>query len=90
MFRRKPSAPVEAVEGNEQETKSPKSTTVEEKAPSNDPPPVSFFHLFRFATKGELLLNCVGIVCAIAAGSAQVRVCNILAYTLTNLVSSLS
>lgn len=73
MFRRKPPAPVEEKPSEEQQNGEPKSTTVEEKTPSNDPPPVSFFRLFRFATKGEILLNCLGIVCAIGAGSAQVR-----------------
>jgi ATP-binding cassette subfamily B (MDR/TAP) protein 1 len=93
MFRRQRPAPVEPVEPvaeNEQEKQNPESTTVEEKTPSNDLPPVSFFRLFRFATKREILLNYLGIVCAIAAGSAQVRISNPLAYNLTNVPSSLS
>lgn len=100
MFRRNRPAPVDApvdagAEKNEQDNQngeptSPKSTTIDEKTPSNVLPPVSSFRLFRFATKGEILLNCVGIVCAIAAGSAQVRICTVVAYALTNVVSSLS
>ena len=40
------------------------TTTVEEKdfLFSNDPPPVSFFRLFLFATSWEILANCLGIV----------------------------
>ncbi|KAJ7501193.1 P-loop containing nucleoside triphosphate hydrolase protein [Mycena galericulata] len=32
-------------------------------------PPVSFFALFRFATRGELLLNFIGLVAAAASGA---------------------
>lgn len=35
--------------------------------------PVKFTELFRYATKFELFLNAFGIVCAVAAGGAQVR-----------------
>jgi len=84
MFRRKQPVAVEENVQEKQPSDEPKSTTVDEKVPSNDPPPVSFFRLFRFATKGEILLNCVGIVCAIAAGAAQVRICSILDDTLSN------
>ncbi|KZV69067.1 P-loop containing nucleoside triphosphate hydrolase protein [Peniophora sp. CONT] len=34
-------------------------------------PPISFTHLFRYSTKLELILDAIGIVAAIAAGSAQ-------------------
>jgi hypothetical protein len=36
-------------------------------------PPVPFPKLFRFHTKPDLLINLVGIVCAIGSGVAQVR-----------------
>ncbi|KAH7103350.1 multidrug resistance protein 1 [Auriculariales sp. MPI-PUGE-AT-0066] len=39
--------------------------------PVDSAPPVSFSSLFRFATKFELLLNAIGLVCAAAAGAAQ-------------------
>ena len=89
MFRKKQPSPVEENQENDQEKQNggPKSTTVEEKTPSNDPPPVSFFRLFRFATKSEIISNSVGVVCAIAAGAAQVRICSILVYLLTRNVS---
>jgi hypothetical protein len=58
---------------------SPESTTVDEKTAASNDPPVSFFRLFRFATKLEISLNCIGILCAIAAGSAQVCLCSLLA-----------
>lgn len=35
------------------------------------PPPVSFFKLFRFSTKFELVLNFIGLIAAAAAGAAQ-------------------
>ncbi|KAJ6452145.1 P-loop containing nucleoside triphosphate hydrolase protein [Mycena vitilis] len=52
------------------------SSSVDEKAekkPQEDPkvPPVSFFTLFRFATRGELLLDCIGIFAAGGAGAAS-------------------
>jgi ATP-binding cassette, subfamily B (MDR/TAP), member 1 len=88
-------APV-SVEENGQSQKQPKSTTttatVEENAPSSvPPPPVSFFRLFRFATKSEILFNSIGVLCAIAAGAAQVRIPSVLhhAHTFTNSLSSL-
>ncbi|GAA6027193.1 hypothetical protein JCM8097_002472 [Rhodosporidiobolus ruineniae] len=34
-------------------------------------PPASFTDLFRYHTKLEILMNCVGLICAIAAGVAQ-------------------
>lgn len=34
--------------------------------------PASFTSLFRFSTKFELFLDAIGLVCAIAAGAAQV------------------
>jgi ATP-binding cassette, subfamily B (MDR/TAP), member 1 len=39
-----------------------------------EPPvqPASFTSLFRFTTKFELFLNFIGLICAIAAGAAQV------------------
>jgi len=88
MFRRKQPSPVEENQENGQEKQNgePKSTTVES-TPSNDPPPVSFFRLFRFATKSETLSNSVGVVCAIAAGAAQVRIRSVLVYFLTRNVS---
>ncbi|KAF8321282.1 P-loop containing nucleoside triphosphate hydrolase protein [Clavulina sp. PMI_390] len=33
--------------------------------------PVSFFDLFRFATKLEITLNAIGLFCAVCAGAAQ-------------------
>lgn len=74
MFWKKKPLPVEENGEETKNTDEPKSTTVEEKPPSNDPPPVSFFRLFRFATTWEILANCLGVVCAIAAGAAQVRI----------------
>ncbi|KZT56320.1 P-loop containing nucleoside triphosphate hydrolase protein [Calocera cornea HHB12733] len=37
----------------------------------DDPKPVAFTSLFRFATKFELMINLIGIICAAAAGAAQ-------------------
>ncbi|GAA6048222.1 hypothetical protein JCM3770_006486, partial [Rhodotorula araucariae] len=34
-------------------------------------PPSKFSELFRYTTKLEMLMNCVGLICAIAAGVAQ-------------------
>ncbi|KAJ7673942.1 P-loop containing nucleoside triphosphate hydrolase protein [Mycena polygramma] len=44
-----------------------------EKKPEEDPkvPPVSFFTLFRFATRGELLLDLIGLLAAGGAGAAS-------------------
>ncbi|KAF7355943.1 hypothetical protein MVEN_00923500 [Mycena venus] len=52
-----------------------------EKKPKEEPkiPPVSFFALFRFATRGELLLNLIGLIAAGAAGAAS----DFVAFTLT-------
>lgn len=36
--------------------------------------PVSFFGLFRFSTRLEIFLDIIGIIAAVAAGAAQVRV----------------
>jgi hypothetical protein len=36
-------------------------------------PPVPFPKLFRFHTKPDLIINLVGVVCAIGSGVAQVR-----------------
>ncbi|KAG2071587.1 P-loop containing nucleoside triphosphate hydrolase protein [Suillus decipiens] len=33
--------------------------------------PVSFLSLFRYSTRFEIMLDCFGVICAIAAGSAQ-------------------
>jgi len=76
MFWRKQPSPVEENQENGQEKHNgePMSMTVEEKTPSNDPPPVSFFRLFRFANKSKILSNSDGMVCAIAAGAAQIRI----------------
>uniref|UniRef100_A0A8H8CEK7 P-loop containing nucleoside triphosphate hydrolase protein n=1 Tax=Psilocybe cubensis TaxID=181762 RepID=A0A8H8CEK7_PSICU len=41
----------------------------DEKKP--EAPPISFFQLFRYSTKLEIFLNCIGIVAAVAAGAAQ-------------------
>ena len=35
-------------------------------------PPVSFFSLFRFSTRFEIFLDIIGVICAVAAGAAQV------------------
>ena len=35
-------------------------------------PPVPFTQLFRFSTKSDLFLDALGLVCAAAAGAAQV------------------
>jgi hypothetical protein len=35
--------------------------------------PVSFFALYRFHTKFEIILNFIGLFCAICSGAAQVR-----------------
>jgi hypothetical protein len=42
---------------------------------------VSFFALFRFSTRWELFLDFIGIVCALAAGAAQV--CTISVFVLS-------
>lgn len=47
------------------------STTPKDAAPELKP--VSIFALFRFSTKLEIFLDLVGIVCAVCAGAAQVR-----------------
>ena len=87
FWKKKKPSPAAADESSEQVQNGdgePKSTITtatttttnaeeEKKPPSNDPPPVSFFRLFRFATKLEILANCIGVLCAIAAGAAQVR-----------------
>ncbi|KAJ6578174.1 P-loop containing nucleoside triphosphate hydrolase protein [Mycena capillaripes] len=54
------------------ETKGSVDENGEEK-PKEEPkvPPVSFFALFRFATRGELLLNFIGLVAAGGAGAAS-------------------
>ncbi|KAG6857152.1 hypothetical protein H0H87_008722 [Tephrocybe sp. NHM501043] len=44
-------------------------TTPESKTP--DVAPVSFTQLFRFSTKFELFINCIGLICAAAAGAAS-------------------
>ncbi|KAJ7166952.1 P-loop containing nucleoside triphosphate hydrolase protein [Mycena filopes] len=45
----------------------------EEEKPKEEPkiPPVSFFALFRFATRGELMLNLLGLIAAAAGGAAS-------------------
>ena len=98
MFRKKKQSPVDVEKsGGDGEPKSTVTSTTtpaeeEKKESSNDPPPpppVSFFRLFRFATKWEIIANCVGVVCAIAAGAAQVRLSSVLLNDLTrNLMSS--
>jgi hypothetical protein len=36
-------------------------------------PPVSFTSLFRFSTRLEIILDFIGIFCAVVSGAAQVR-----------------
>lgn len=55
---------------DEPTAKPPTDLTV--KTVSEHPGPVGFFDLFRYATKLELAMNAVGILCAIASGAAQV------------------
>ncbi|KAJ7207327.1 ste6-like protein [Mycena haematopus] len=65
-----PRQPVSAKTGSD--TSSGADDKVEVK-PKEEPkvPPVSFFALFRFATRGELLLNFIGLIAAGAAGAAS-------------------
>ncbi|KAJ7733032.1 P-loop containing nucleoside triphosphate hydrolase protein [Mycena metata] len=48
-------------------------TAVEEAKPKEEPkiPPASFFALFRFATRGEILLDVLGLIAAAAGGAAS-------------------
>ncbi|KAJ7019971.1 ABC transporter type 1, transmembrane domain-containing protein [Mycena alexandri] len=48
-------------------------TAVEEEKPKEEPkiPPASFFALFRFATRGEILLDILGLIAAAAGGAAS-------------------
>jgi ATP-binding cassette, subfamily B (MDR/TAP), member 1 len=48
-------------------------TAEDGKPKADDVQPVSFTALFRFSTRTELILDFVGLVCAAAAGAAQVR-----------------
>jgi hypothetical protein len=49
----------------------------EGKAKTDDIQPVSFFTMFRFATKFELFLNFIGLICAAATGAAMVSLSGI-------------
>ncbi|KAJ6532865.1 P-loop containing nucleoside triphosphate hydrolase protein [Mycena vulgaris] len=51
--------------------KDAESSVEEEKKEEPKIPPVSFFALFRFATRGELLLNLIGLIAAGGAGAAS-------------------
>lgn len=79
MFRRKKQPPLDQNNDQNGEPNPPTTTTtttIDEKSASDNPPPVSFFRLFRFATKWEIFFNWIGVVCAMAAGAAQVRLCS--------------
>ncbi|KAJ7288261.1 P-loop containing nucleoside triphosphate hydrolase protein [Mycena rebaudengoi] len=66
FFSRKPKAVEKDVKDASSET-----TDVEPEPVEPPTPPVSFFSLFKFATKFELTLNAIGLVAAISAGAAQ-------------------
>jgi ATP-binding cassette subfamily B (MDR/TAP) protein 1 len=75
-FPLSPVTPTETIVGKESHPPSEKGhKDVEAKPPvvESDLKPVSFFSLFQFATKTELALNAIGLVCAAAAGAAQAR-----------------
>ncbi|KAF8149154.1 P-loop containing nucleoside triphosphate hydrolase protein [Crassisporium funariophilum] len=46
-------------------------TTTEIKPVVPEIPPISFFQLFRFSTKFEIFIDCIGLVAAATAGAAQ-------------------
>ncbi|TFK69087.1 P-loop containing nucleoside triphosphate hydrolase protein [Pluteus cervinus] len=71
FFRRKREE-VEPINDQEKPVEGGPSTldpTEENKEP--EVPPISFFKLFRFATKFELFMNCAGLIAAIGAGACQ-------------------
>ncbi|KAF5337588.1 hypothetical protein D9611_014802 [Ephemerocybe angulata] len=49
------------------------TSSLPEKAAEPEVPPISFTQLFRFSTKFELFIDALGLLCAAAAGAAQVR-----------------
>ncbi|PPQ73650.1 hypothetical protein CVT26_010608 [Gymnopilus dilepis] len=75
FWRKKPTgqtkAADDATESVDKDLKEKDSVDIEAKAPVTVPKPVSFFQLFRYATKFELSLNFIGIVAAVASGAAQ-------------------
>ncbi|KAJ6494248.1 multidrug resistance protein 1 [Mycena sanguinolenta] len=71
LFR--PPPPAVAKTGSDTPDMSVADSEKAEEKPKEEPkvPPVSFFALFRFATRVELLLNFIGLIAAGAAGAAS-------------------
>ncbi|KAJ7436836.1 P-loop containing nucleoside triphosphate hydrolase protein [Mycena latifolia] len=70
FFGARQAANPSAVEGPADEKKKEEPDS-EDKKEEPKVPPVSFFALFRFATRGELLLNFIGLIAAGAAGATS-------------------